>query len=161
MTRHPVLPGKFSLLRDPAILYYTPLMTKIDADRPCPQHHQPRSQCRPSDRHVRTMRFRDDTWEDAEHAAWEGKSDVTALTTLAMEAMLGYIRCYRCREDVPPVPAEMGDLTGTTLREALMAAEKLIVSQHPRHEPVMIGASPAGRPPAALAAVFRAPEEKP
>ena len=88
------------------------------------------------------MRFRDDDWATAEQAAWAAKSDVTTLTTLAMEAMLGYIRCYRCRENAPPVPVIMGDLTGTTLREALADAEKQAVSQHPRHAPVTIATAP-------------------
>jgi hypothetical protein len=112
-------------------------VTRTDPDRYCTQHHQPRSQCRPGDRHVRAMRFRDDDWETAEQAAWTAKSDVTSVATLAVTAMSDYIRCYRCGA---PVPAEMGDLTGTTLREALFAAEKHVAGQHPRHEPVMVGA---------------------
>ena len=55
-----------------------------------------------------------------------------------------YIRCYRCRENAAPVPVVMGDLTGMTLREALSAAEKQVVSQHPAHKPVLIGAAPSG-----------------
>ena len=139
-------------MRDPAIPYYTRLM-KTDADRPCPQHHQPRSQCRPSDRHVHSMRFRDDDWENAEQAAWADRSDVTTLTTLVMEAMLGYIRCYRCRENAPPVPVEFGNLTGGTLREHLTDAEKRVVSQHPHHEPVTIGE------PARTGSVVPVPDE--
>ena len=132
-------------MRDPVMPYYTPAMpaARIDADRPCPQHHQLRSQCRPSDRHVHSMRFRDDDWENAEQAAWASRSDATTLTTLAMNAMSGYIRCYRCKEDAPPVPVVMGDLSGTTLLDALTGAEKQVVSQHPRHEPVTVGAKPS------------------
>lgn len=148
-------------MRDPVIPYYTHLMTKIDADRPCPQHHQPRSQCRPSDRHVHTMRFRDDDWAAAEEAAWAAKSDVTTLTTLAMNVISdGYIRCYRCRDDAPPVTVVMGDLTGVTLREALLAAEKQVVSQHlTGHEPVFIGAGSAVAPVAAKAVRFVEPKQ--
>ena len=132
-------------MRDPVIPYYTGLMTKLDTDRPCPQHHQPRSQCNSWDRHVHTMRFRDDDWEAAEKIAWAAKSDITTLQTLAMTVITTQsIRCYRCKEDAPPVPVKMGDLTGTSLREAVIAAEKQVVSQHPRHEPVMIGAAPPG-----------------
>jgi hypothetical protein len=133
-------------------------MTRIDADRPCPQHHQPRSQCRPSDRHVRTMRFRDDDWEAAENTAWAAKSDVTTLTTLAMTVMAaGCVRCYRCREDAPPVPVKMGDLTGMSLSGAVVAAEKQVARQHPRHEPVTIGAARDEAPPAAPAAASPVP----
>ena len=103
------------------------------------------------------MRFRDDDWETAEQAAWEGKSDVTTLTTLAMEAMLGYIRCYRCKENAPPVPVEFGNLEGRPLREWIAGAEKRIVSQHPRHEPVTIGAEPATAPAAAKSVRFMEP----
>lgn len=31
-----------------------------NGERYCSQHHQPRSQCRPGDRHVQTLRARDD-----------------------------------------------------------------------------------------------------
>ena len=35
-------------------------MTAANGERYCSQHHQPRSQCRPSDRHVFTGRASDD-----------------------------------------------------------------------------------------------------
>ncbi len=103
------------------------------------------------------MRFRDDDWEAAEKIAWAAKSDITTLQTLAMTVITTQsIRCYRCKEDAPPVPVKMGDLTGTSLREAVIAAEKQVVSQHPRHEPVMIGAAPQGVVPATPEPLLRA-----
>lgn len=129
-------------------------MTRTDPDRTCTQHHQPRSQCNPWDRHVRAMRFRDDDWAAAEGTAWTAKSDVTSVATLAVTAMSDYIRCYRCGA---PVPAQMGDLTGTTLREALFAAEKQVAAQHPRHEPVIVGAETPSAPVAIGDIPFRAP----
>jgi hypothetical protein len=138
-------------------------MTRADPDRYCAQHHQPRSQCRPGDRHVRTMRFRDDDWEAAEattREAWAAlkvKTDIAKMTTLAVTAMSGYIRCYRCPEDAPPVPVQMGDLTGMTLREALFAAEKQVAAQHPRHQPVIVGSGTLRAAPVP----FRAPAVTP
>jgi hypothetical protein len=105
------------------------------------------------------MRFRDDDWTTAENTAWTAKTDVTKMATLSVTAMSDYIRCYRCGA---LVPAEMGDLTGTTLRAALFAAEKQVAGQHPRHEPVTVGAdtpavaaAPPGSVPFKSAAVKR------
>jgi hypothetical protein len=111
-------------------------MTKADPDRWCTQHHQARSQCRPSDRHVSSMRFRDDDRAIAEETARAAGSAVAEMATLAVTAMSGYIRCYRCGD---PVSVQMGDLAGATLGEALFAAEKQIAAQHPAHERVLAG----------------------
>ena len=143
-------------------------MTRIDADRPCSQHHgQPRSQCDPWDRHVRTMRFRDDDWDSADSAAWAGRADVTTIATWAMEAMSGYLRCGkgRCHDEAPSVPVEFGDLTGRPLGEWIAEAVARIERQHPHHEPVMIGAEPASpaapsaAPAAAKSVRFVAPKQ--
>ena len=130
-------------------------MPKTDPDRYCTQHHGPRSECRPSDRHVRTIRFRDDDWEAAEDGARAVKSDsVSTLAVLAVTVMTAEcIRCYRCRGNEPPVPVVMGDLTGTTLCEALLEAEERVAAQHPAHEPVRVGAGPGAPMPPLPAAV--------
>ena len=121
----------------------------------CTQHHQPRSQCEPWDRHTHSLRFREDLWAEAERIA---DPDVTTLLTQCLEAQLEYLRCYRCKLDAPPVPVEFGDLTGRPLREWLADAAEVVISQHPRHEPVRIGAGPsspaAGAP---LSPRFREP----
>ena len=51
------------------------------------------------------MRFRDDTWEDAEQAAEaRNRMEVTTWVTEVMEAALGYVRCQKCPVDAPGVP---------------------------------------------------------
>jgi len=115
----------------------------------CTQHHQPRSKCEPWDRHGHTMRFREDDWMAAEHAAKTARTDVTALVTQMMEAMLGYARCWRCHPGAPPVPVGFGDLAGRPLREAVADAAEQVISQHPDHHPVTIGR--AGVPPVVFA----------
>ena len=108
----------------------------------CAKHHRPRAGCDPWWRHTRSMRWRDDTYGDAEIAADAASSDVTSWITQAVEARLGFVRCYRCRDDAPPVPLEAGDLTGMTFGEALTAAVREAERQHPAHEPVWLGAQP-------------------
>jgi hypothetical protein len=127
----------------------------------CPQHHQPRSQCEPWDRHGHTMRFREDLWAAAENVAGDADSDVTTLLTQLLEAVaLDGARCYRCKLDAPPVPLEYGDLQGRPLREWLAEAAEEVIRQHPRHEPVRIGAEPGPAPSSPLSsgtAMFREP----
>ena len=125
-------------------VHYTMFMSgaKI-AEQMCTQHHQPRSQCEPWDRHGHTMRFREDLWAQAEDTAAADGSDVTSLLTQCLEAQLGHLRCYRCKPGNPPVPVTFGDLTGKPLREWLTGAAETVIRQHPRHEPILIGAEPA------------------
>ena len=102
------------------------------------------------------MRFRDDDWR----AAGDTDSDVTTLVTLLLQVMaIDGIRCYRCALDAPPVPLESGDLQGRPLREWLAEAAEEVIRQHPRHEPVWIGARPgaSSSPPSLAPAVFREP----
>ena len=122
----------------------------------CTQHHQPRSQCEPWDRHGHTMRFREDLWAQAEQVAEASETDVTTLLTQLLEAQLGFQRCYRCKLDAPPVPLEFGDLQGRPLREWLAEAAEEVIRQHPRHEPVWIGAKP-GTSTSPASPVFREP----
>jgi hypothetical protein len=109
----------------------------------CAQHHVPRSQCPPSSGHPRSVRFRDDDWAAAEDAARARNTDTGPLIISAAQAVLGYVRCYRCPVDDPPVPLRCGDLTGRPLAGWIAEAEKRAVGQHPDHEPVWLGAEPA------------------
>ena len=104
-----------------------------------------------------SIRFRNDLWEDAEQAVKAERTDMSTWVRQAMEARLGYLRCRRCREDAPPVPVTFGDLTGKTLGEWIAEAAKQVRSQHPRHEPVVIGAQPATAPAAAKSVRFMEP----
>jgi hypothetical protein len=107
------------------------------------------------------MRFREDDWQAGERAAGDAESDVTTLVTLLLQATaLDGIRCYRCALDAGPVPLELGDLTGKPLREWLAEAAEEVIRQHPRHEPVRIGAEPGTVPSSPLSsgtAMFREP----
>jgi len=123
----------------------------------CAQHHQDRGECEPYDRHGHTMRFREDLWGEVESTAAAEKSDITTFLTEAAEAMLGYIRCHRCPPGADPVPAEYGDLTGKPLRDWVAGAVKQVQRQHPRHEPVWIGAEP----PVPAPVVFMPPTPAP
>ena len=132
-------------------------MTATGTSQPyCSQHHQPRSDCEPWDRHTHSLRFREDMWDEAERAAQAERSDVTTFLTETAEAMLGYIRCHRCSLAADPVPVTTGDLQGRPLREWVADAVRKVQRQHPRHEPAWIGAEPAGPPAVALAAPFKA-----
>jgi hypothetical protein len=108
----------------------------------CAQHHVPRSQCPPSSGHPRSVRFRDDDWAAAEEMARARNTDTGPLIISAAQAVLGYVRCYRCPVDDPPVPLQCGDLTGRTLAEAITEAEKRATKQHPAHKAVWLGAEP-------------------
>lgn len=106
------------------------------------------------------MRFREDLWAQAEEVAKAADTDVTTLLTQLLEAQLGFQRCYRCKSGAPPVPVEFGDLTGKPLREWLAEAAGEVIRQHPRHEPVRIGAEPGTAPSSPLpsgTAMFREP----
>jgi hypothetical protein len=118
-------------------------MARAKGGTVCAQHHVPRSQCPPSAGHPRSVRFRDDDWAAAEDAARARNTDTGPLIILATQAVLGYVRCDRCRPGDPAVPLRPGDLTGRTLAEATAEAGEQAVSQHPRHEPVWLGAAPA------------------
>lgn len=126
----------------------------------CGQHHRPLSECEDWDRHNHSNRFREDDWQgtkrDAEAA---GLDTTTELIAHGMEVMRGYLRCSRgaCMTDAPPVPVTFGNLEGKTLGEWITEAVRQAESQHPRHEPVMIGAAPPGHvAPAAPEPLLRA-----
>ncbi len=129
----------------------------------CSQHHRPLSECDGWDRHNHSMRFREDDWQAAASAGDALRLDTTTeFYEQAANAALGYIRCQRgaCRMDGPPVPVTFGDLTGKTLGEWITEAVRQAESQHPRHEPVTIGAqgkTPASAPVAAKAVRFMEP----
>lgn len=101
----------------------------------------------PADTDLHSVRMRNDLWEDAENAAKTTRATASASAWIrqAMQVMLGGLRCPRCREDAPPVPLEFGDLTGMTLAEAVADAAEQVKRQHPRHEPVTVGASATAR----------------
>ena len=90
------------------------------------------------------VRLRDDLWEGAEDAARGVRMTASAWIRQVMQARLGYLRCDTCREDAPPVPVEFGDLSGKSLDKWLAEAGKRVKRQHPRHEPVLIGAGRSG-----------------
>jgi len=120
----------------------------------CKQHRQPREQCEPWDRHGHTVRWRDDDFETTADGAAAARMLVSAFVTGAATAFAGgYIRCDRgttCATAGPPVPVMFGDLTGKPPAEWLGEAARTVRRQHPRHEPVWIGAPPpAGKPAAA------------
>ena len=123
----------------------------------CGQHHVPAGECPPSSRHPHTVRVRDDDWEGAQAA--HGREEIAGWIEETIRARLGYIRCWRCPDDAPPVTLIPGDLTGMTLDEATVAAVKQAERQHPRHEPVWLGAPPPAVQPGA--AVFMEPGAAP
>jgi len=111
----------------------------------CKPHHCARSRCHPSLRHTYSLRLRGDLTSDADLAADDsGAASTAAWMTMMMEAALGYLRCPRCDqrdEDAAPVPVRLGDVTGSrTWGERVAEAAQAVEDQHPRHEPVLIGA---------------------
>jgi hypothetical protein len=106
-----------------------------------------------------SMRLRKDLREAVDAAADTRGKDASDWARQAMQVMLDPpgLRCDRCRETAPPVPLEFGDLTGMTLAEAVAGAAEQVKRQHPRHEPVTVGASPAARPTPLGAVPFRSP----
>ena len=138
-------------------LHYMTTSRALPREAWCAQHHQDRSECEPWDRHGHTMRFREDDWRTSEATAAAENSDITTSLTEVMTVTLGgYIRCHRCALNADPVPLEYGDLQGRPLREWVADAVIRVQRQHPRHEPVTIGAEPSGPPAVALAAPFKA-----
>lgn len=122
----------------------------------CPQCHVPPAECRLHVKHPNPMRLRLDVRRDIERAVGDGESrDVTSFITEAAQVRLGYLRCDRgrCLEHEPPVPVEFGDLTGRPLSEWIAEAVREVDRQHPRHEPVFVGARPVPLPQA----MFRPP----
>jgi hypothetical protein len=113
----------------------------------CTQHRQPRSECEPWDKHGHTVRFREDDWLGSEALAKAEKSDITTLLAEALEVFSGGLRCPRCNLDADPVPLEYGDLAGRALREWVVDAKSRVRRQHPRHEPVWLGAEPSAPAP--------------
>ena len=117
----------------------------------CSQHRQPLADCNPWDRHGHS------NWQ----ASWDGAkaTGMTATDRIAygMQAQDDRLRCSRggCVMDGPPVPVIWGDLTGKTLGQWIAEAVKTIEDQHPRHEPVLIGAA------SARTVRFREPAVKP
>jgi hypothetical protein len=112
----------------------------------CRQHGggQPLSECYPWDRHNHSNRFREDDWTATESAAEDaGLPTTTELIAHGMEAMQDFLRCDRgdCYMGGPPVPVIWGDLTGRPLGAWITEAVKEIRRQHPRHQPVRIGAA--------------------
>lgn len=126
----------------------------------CREHHVPRSQCPPTSRHPRTNRYRDDTYKHAEHAAAAQGVSVNEWAERVAEAALGSVTCRRgsCPEKTPPVPVEFGDLAGKTFGEWAAVAAELVEGQHPRHQPVTVGANAPPAPlPLPSAVPFRSP----
>ena len=105
----------------------------------CAQHH---GQCEPWDRHPHTIRARDDDWEDAQDT--HGSAELAGYIAETMQARRGKLRCRRCLPGAPPVPLISGDLTGRPLDEWISRAVRQAEGQHPRHEPVWLGAEPSG-----------------
>jgi hypothetical protein len=105
------------------------------------------------------MRLRRDLREAIGDAADACGKDTSDWARLAMQVMLDppELRCPRCRDDAPPVPLEFGDLTGMTLAEAVAGAAEQVRRQHPRHEPVIVGAGTSPAPGAIGDIPFRAP----
>ena len=95
---------------------------------------------RPGDRETHSLRFRNDTWGTIEDLAGPGKTN--QLIELAAEAMCDYIRCVRCRR---PVLAELGNCTGMTFRETVLAAQDAVRQQRcGSHKPVKVKTKSSG-----------------
>lgn len=111
----------------------------------CREHHCPVGECPPWSRHPHTVRARDDDWQGAQRA--NGHKDIADWIAVAMQTRRGYVRCPRCDHRDPGaghVPLICGDMTGKTLDMWIDVAEKRVRAQHPRHEPVWLGAEPPG-----------------
>ena len=111
----------------------------------CPQHHVPPGECPPWSRHPHTIRIEDRLFRGAQKAG--GSGEVAGWIEETMEVRLGEIRCLRCPDGAPPVPLICGDLTGGTVDGYLRKAQKRVRAQHPRHEPVWLGAEPSAPAP--------------
>jgi len=116
---------------------------------------------RASPRSPHSVRLAGDTKARMKQAVSDGQAqDVQQWGERVIEAALGWVRCRRgsCLSRTPPIPVEFGDLTGMTFGEAAGLAVEAAESQHPRHEPVTIGAQPPARPGPVP---FREPAVKP
>jgi hypothetical protein len=127
----------------------------------CKKHECPPCICPPESGHLISLRARADLRDDAGDAAAADGIDASTWIREAMQARLNYLRCGKCRETDPPVPLEFGDLTGRPMDEWIAEAVERVRRQHPRHEPVTVGAEA----PAPLAhpgvVPFRSPAVKP
>jgi hypothetical protein len=127
----------------------------------CSAHNCLKTECPPESSHVHTFRLRKDLVDAAEKAVDAERTDVSAWVRQAMETQLGHLRCYRCSDTAPPVPLKFGDLTGRPLDEWIAEAVERVRRQHPRHEPVTVGAealAPLAHPGVVP---FRSPAVKP
>jgi hypothetical protein len=111
----------------------------------CSQHRQPLADCNPWDRHGHSNRFREDDWQATERGAEKAGMTATDRIAYGMQVQDDRLRCGRggCVMDGPAIPVIWGDLTGKTLGQWIAEAVKTIEDQHPRHEPVLIGAASA------------------
>ena len=110
----------------------------------CGQHHIPAGECPPWSRHPHTIRYRDDDWGGAQQA--KANKEIADWISVSIQTRLQHVRCPRCDYRAPaspPVPLVCGDMTGGTLDEWIGVAEKRVKAQHPRHEPVWLGAEPS------------------
>ena len=108
----------------------------------CKKHQCPPHMCPPESGHMFSFRIRADLREAAKRAAGAQKADVSEWARQAMEVLAGdNLRCPRCRDTDPPVPLEFGDLAGKPLGEWVADAAGKVKRQHPRHEPVRVGAA--------------------
>jgi len=88
-----------------------------------------------------SVRFRNDTWHDIQDRAHAERLTANPFIEQAAEARCGYARCYRCGH---PVPVTLGDTTGMTFSEAIVAALDAAARQKCRaHEPLTISAGGA------------------
>jgi hypothetical protein len=106
----------------------------------CKKHQCPPYMCPPESGHLISLRVRADLRDDAGDAAAAGGDDASTWIREAMQARLNYLRCGKCRDTAPPVPLEFGDLTGKPLDEWIAETVERVRRQHPRHEPVTVGA---------------------
>ena len=136
----------------------------MGTERWCGQHHQPLAECQDWDRHVHSMRFREDDWQGKTAvAAAAGMGTVTEYYEYAGNVAGGYLRCRRgrCKTNAPPVPVVFGNLDGKTLAEWIAEAIRVAEAEHPRHRPVMIGAGTVTPGEGAAAVRFKAPAVTP
>jgi hypothetical protein len=113
----------------------------------------------PSPRSPHTVRLAEDTKASMKQAVEAGQAvTVNTWGEQVLEAALGFVRCHRgnCPGKTPPIPVTFGDLAGMTFGEAAAQAVEVAESQHPRHEPVTIGAARSRTVPAAPAPLLRA-----
>ena len=115
------------------------LLSRARGDE-CKKHRCPQDECPPESSHPKSLRFRKDLWDDIETAAAEDRTHVAGWVRRATETLLEELCCPKCPDTAPPVPVTFGDLAGRPLRGWVADAVRQVKAQHPRHEPVMIGA---------------------